>query len=325
MEHPMDGASRFEDFFGIDALIGRLKRGVGGDESVHAYLFCGPAGTGKRSLAAICARSLNCTGEKAAKPCDACGSCLRYLHGTHPDHIVVAEEKSIKVDQVRALIDRLSVRPYEGGRHTVIIQRADAMTPQAQNALLKTLEEPPGSAVIFLLAEKSAPLLPTILSRVRLVRFAPLGGEACAGALKRLGVAPERARLLAQAAQGSVGRALALDKDQGYWQLRERVLAALKGLKTPGDVAASFELIKEDKAAAQEALDIMEQLARAQMEAQEGVPGALPAEHDLPGDKLLSGVLEARRMLASNVSWQSALEMMFFGLTAEAVAEGSKP
>lgn len=325
MERPVDGASRFEDFYGIDALIGRLRKGVDGGESVHAYLFCGPAGTGKRSLAAICARALNCTGEKGARPCDACGSCQRYLHGTHPDHIVIEEDKSIKVDQVRSLIDRLSVRPYEGGRHTVVIERADAMTPQAQNALLKTLEEPPGSAVIFLLAEKAAPLLPTILSRVRLIRFSPLDGATCAGALERLGVPPDRARLLAQAAQGSVGRALALDEDQDYWLLRERVLDALHALKAPGDVAAAFERIKEDKASSQEALDIMEQLARARMEAQEGVAGALPAEIGLPGDKLLSGVLEARRMLASNVSWQSALEMMFFALTAQAVAEGSKP
>ena len=185
---------RFEDFT-LDGLIGQLRRGVNGAQSVHAYLFCGPQGPGKLSLAQICAQGMNCAAPLGQRPCGKCGPCQRYLHGTYPDHILIEGEKSIKVDDVRALIDRLSLRPYEGGRHTVIIQGADKMTPQAQNALLKTLEEPPGDAMLFLVAEKAASLLPTILSRVRLIRFSPLEEADCAQALRQLGVAAEEVEI----------------------------------------------------------------------------------------------------------------------------------
>ncbi len=324
MGHLRNRAVRFEDFYGMDELIGQLRRGVNGAQSVHAYLFCGPEGAGKRSLAQICAQAVHCAAPLGQRPCGQCGPCQRYLHGAHPDHILIEEEKSIKVDTVRALTDRLSLRPYEGGRHTVIIQGADKMTPQAQNALLKTLEEPPEDAVLFLVAQSKAALLPTLLSRVRLVRFSPLEQADCAQALRRLGIAPDRADLLAQASQGLVGRALALDDDPTYWALRERVLGALNALKGPQDVAAAFALLKEDKGEAQQVMAVMEQLARAQMARQAGLPDAPPAEIALPGDRLLAGVLEARRMLASNVTWQWTLETMFLKLTAQAVRKGSK-
>lgn len=309
-------ATRFEDFYGMDGLIGQLRRGVNGAQSVHAYLFCGPQGAGKLSLAQICAQGMNCAAPLGQRPCGKCGPCQRYLHGTYPDHILIEGEKSIKVDDVRALIDRLSLRPYEGGRHTVIIQGADKMTPQAQNALLKTLEEPPGDAVLFLVAEKAASLLPTILSRVRLVRFSPLEEADCAQALRQLGVAADRADILARAAQGLVGEALALEGDEAYWALRERVLSALNALKGPQDVAAAFAFLKDDKGEAQRVMAVMEQLARDRMAGQAGLPGAPPGEIALPGSRLLAGVLEARRMLASNVTWQWTLETMFLKLTA---------
>ncbi|MEA4896670.1 MAG: DNA polymerase III subunit delta' [Eubacteriales bacterium] len=291
---------RFDDFYGCDALIGRLK-GVAG-EPVHAYLFCGPEGTGKRTLSAICARALNCAGA-GERPCDGCPSCKRYLAGTHPDHIVLASDKAIGASEVRAAIERLSIRSYEGGRRTVIVEHADRMTAQAQNALLKTLEEPPEGAVFFLLAERTAGLLPTVKSRVRLIRFAELSQDALTDALIRLGHAPERAAQLAEIADGSVGKALALDKDGDYWALRERVTRSLSALHRPADVADAFALIKDDKAEARRALEVMEQAARARMRGGEEI-----------GARLLQGVMRARKMLQSNVSWQSAVEMLYFDL-----------
>ncbi len=302
----------FDDFFGMDALIGRLK-GVAGDP-VHAYLFCGPEGTGKRSLAAIAARALNCQGQAAQKPCDTCPSCARYLSGNHPDHIVVRSEKAIGVDDVRGLVERVSIKPYEGGRHTVAIEDADAMTVQAQNALLKTLEEPPGDAVFFLLAKSASPLLSTVRSRVRLVRFPPLGDEAVRKALEKLGMAPLRANALAQLSEGSVGRALTLDADQDYWALRERVMASLMKLRGPGDVAAAFALIKDDKALSAQALGIMEGMALERLRAREARDDASDDGIALDGAKLLTGVMRVRQMIQSNVSWQSAVEMMYFDL-----------
>ncbi|MEG0935987.1 MAG: DNA polymerase III subunit delta' [Clostridia bacterium] len=311
-------APGFRSFYGMDELVDRLRKGVDGDRFVHAYLFCGPSGTGKRTLAGICARALNCTGA-GEKPCDACASCQKYLTGNHPDHIVVSEDKSIKVDAVRELVERISGTPYEGGRHTVIIEHADRMTPQAQNALLKTLEEPPANAVFFLLTERISALLPTIISRVRAVRFAPLAQDVVEEALVRKGLARARAAQLAAVAQGAVGRALALDADEDYWQMRERALGALTILSDRQDVSGAFACIKDDKASANAVLGVMEQAGLALMRARETAlepdPRLVPAGLRLEGDALIRGVWQARQMLESNVSWQSSVEMMFLDLT----------
>lgn len=304
----------------MDALIGRLREGVEGVHSVHAYLFCGPAGTGKKSLAEICARALNCTG--LPKPCDECGSCVRYLAGTHPDHIVLSRDKPLGVDDVRALIERVSVRPFEGGRHTVVIEKADRMTVQAQNALLKTLEEPPGSAVFFLIADGTAGLLPTVLSRVRLVRFSPLPSDVQENALIHMGFAPERARMLAAASEGSMGKALALNGDESYFALRQRVTQALKTLKRPRDAAGAFYLIKDDKDDSDRVIEIAQQIARQLMRDQEtgsapDDPAWTQALSHLSGERLLMGLMRARQMLSSNVSYPQVVETMFLNLVED--------
>ena len=162
---------RFSDIAGSAA--NHLRGEMQSARVVHAYLFAGPAGTGKRTLADICARALLCSGQ-GEKPCDVCPSCKQFLSGNHPDVIRVKPEKSIGVESVRETIDALAVHPYESGRHVVLIDEADKMTPQAQNALLKTLETPPGDAVFFLMTDQMTTLLPTIISRCRIVRFSLL-------------------------------------------------------------------------------------------------------------------------------------------------------
>ena len=139
-------------------------RSVKAGRIAHAYLIVGGRGTGKRTLARLVAQSLFCmAGEK---PCDICPACKRFLAGSHPDARTVAPKgKSIGVDEVRQLIDWLSVKPYEGGYRSVIVEDADRMTLSAQNAFLKTLEEPGDRTVFFLLAESLNALVPTVRSR----------------------------------------------------------------------------------------------------------------------------------------------------------------
>lgn len=296
----------------MDALAKRLHLGVAGGKAVHAYLFSGEKGVGKRSVAAIFARSLNCTGT-GERPCDECPSCLRYLAGTHPDHIVLSGEKSVKVEMVRDLIDQVSVKPFEGGRRSVVIEDADRMTPQAQNALLKTLEEPPEATVLILTTAFPGKLLPTIHSRARLIRFCPLTEAEVALALTKRGIAPDRARQLARESGGSVGNALTLDKDEAYWALRERVYKALNILRAPEDVAQASALLKDDKDEAQRVLALFESAGREKMAAREtGAQSWAESDLRVPGDWMVSGVFEARRMLAANVSWQSVIERLFF-------------
>ena len=147
-------------------------------------VLCGARGCGKKTLARLLAQTLLCEENPNQRPCGQCPACKRFLSGNHPDVRYVAPKgRSIGVDDVRELIDYLARRPYEGGWHIAIIERADKLTPSAQNALLKTLENPPEDTVFFLLTDAPGALLSTVRSRVRLVRVPPLSREACVKAL----------------------------------------------------------------------------------------------------------------------------------------------
>ncbi len=287
---------------------------------VHAYLFSGPAGTGKRTLADICARALLCKG-LGEKPCDVCPACKRYLSGNHPDAHRLVPEKSIRVEDIRELIDALSVHSYEGGRHVVLIEDAHKMTPQAQNALLKTLETPPGDAVFFLMTDQMTALLPTVISRCRIVRFSVLEEADAVRVLIQRGVAEERAKLLSRLAQGSVGRALEMNQSDQYWKVREQVVRALDALHAPEDVGIAALPISENRDQANMVMDILELCARDIMVVQDSdgdviqtdIQNVLPTDR-FAGAKMLQNVMEARKRLSSNVSWQSVLEMLFFDM-----------
>ena len=305
----------FDQFVGLDDLIAPLRAEFQAQRFVHAYLFSGPAGTGKHSVAAICARAIHCAG--VVKPCDECPPCKRMLGGTHPDHAVVsASGRSIGVDEVRELIQRVSIKPFEGGRHTVIIDDAEKLTAQAQNALLKTLETPPGGAVFFLLTTSPSQLLPTIVSRCRHERFRPVPTTLADQALMATGAPQEKAALAAASASGSIGRALEQLQDAGYWSLRERVVESLSALKGPWAVAEAAQKLAGDKDNAREALEIIETMARGMMRASLGMTpaqtGPIPGNLPVDGEALLFGVLNARQKLNANVSWQTVLEMMYF-------------
>lgn len=302
----------------VGSVSHHLREEMLSSRVVHAYLLTGPAGTGKRTLADICARALFCRSQ-GERPCDACPACRQLLSGNHPDFIRLKPDKSIGVDDVRDLIGRLSVKPYEADRHVAVIEQADKMTPQAQNALLKTLETPPGPDVLFLIATQLTAMLPTIVSRCRVVRFRYLETDEAEAALRAHGLPAERARLLARLSQGSVGRALEMNGSEDWWQLRDKVLAALAALHDRQDVAVAALPLAEKREQAGDILDILELCARDLMVIQDAGEGVIQTDVEdrlaqlrFTGSEALRGVMEARRMLASNVAWQSALEMLFF-------------
>ena len=310
---------RFSDIAGSAAS--HLRGEMQSARVVHAYLFAGPAGTGKRSLADICARALLCTGT-GEKPCDLCPSCRQFLSGNHPDVKRVRPEKSIGVEAIRELIDALAVHPYESSRHVVLVEEADKMTPQAQNALLKTLETPPGDAVFFLMTDQMTALLPTILSRCRIVRFSYLEEKDCISVLTaQHGMTEERARLLSRLSMGSVGQAIEMDKSEQYWKTRDQVIRALNALHGAEDVGMAALPLSESRDQAGAILDILELCARDIMAMQDADGEVIQTDlhHILPTDRfsgaqMLKSVMEARKRVASNVSWQSALEMLFFDM-----------
>jgi DNA polymerase III delta' subunit len=179
----------FSDLARHRRIVDLLSRSISRDTLPPSLIFAGPTGAGKRATALALAQALNCLSQSAVSsqqssgdlPIDACGTCaacLRIARGVHPDVLVVepGDNGSIKIDQVRDIIDRSAYRPFEGRRRVVIVDEADALVPPAQNALLKTLEEPPASSVFILVTSRPDMLLPTVRSRCIRLWFA--GGAA---------------------------------------------------------------------------------------------------------------------------------------------------
>src|SRR4051812_15277812 len=213
----------FRDVVGHARLVDLLSRSVAGGTLPPSLLFAGPAGVGKQLTALAVAQALNCTNTttgsgrraegSAGTPFDACGvcaACTRIARGVHPDVLFVTpgDSGAIKIDQVRDVVDRAQYRPFEGRRRVVVIDEADALVQPAQNALLKTLEEPTPSSVFILVTARPDMLLPTVLSRCPQLRFRPLSITDIATALMARGRTEAEARAVAATADGSLGQAL---------------------------------------------------------------------------------------------------------------------
>ena len=223
----------FRDIVGHRRLVSLLSRAIARDTIPPSLLFAGPAGIGKRRVALAVAETLNCLKPRVADPlalavssdlsavalaevdaCGECASCKRITRGVHLDVIAIApgDSGSIKIEQVRDVIDKADYRPFEGKRRVVIIDEADALVVPAQHALLKTLEEPPSASIFILVSSMPDALLPTVISRCPRLRFAPLSPAEVANALIASHEYNESdARAAAADADGSIGRALASD------------------------------------------------------------------------------------------------------------------
>lgn len=206
------------DVLGHDWAVNLLLDHVARGEARHAYLFTGPRGIGRRTLALRLAQALNCLQPPGpGELCRTCRTCTQIERETHPDlSIVQAEQEggTLKVDQIRALQRSLALHPYEARYRVAVLQRFEEANLNAMNALLKTLEEPAPQVVLILTAESAESLLPTIVSRCVELRLRPLPlKQASQGLQTRWGVPPEQARFLAHLSGGRLGYALRLYQD----------------------------------------------------------------------------------------------------------------
>jgi len=196
----------FCEVLGQERAIEMLRKALAGERLAHAYLFHGPPGVGKKLAACQFIKALYCslTGPDA---CEACAACRKITDGNHPDVVwVTADETSIKIDQVRAIQHRLSYKPYEKQRTTVIFDGCEQLTLPAANALLKTLEEPPANTLLLLLTGHKEAIPVTIVSRCQLVPFVPLTVAHLYTIFTRQGMEPEIAPLAAALAEGQADR-----------------------------------------------------------------------------------------------------------------------
>ncbi|MBM4256791.1 MAG: hypothetical protein FJ147_12950 [Deltaproteobacteria bacterium] len=222
------------EIHGQDAAIATLRHALGRDRLAHAYLFVGPAGVGKKQAALALAQALLCTTHPGTG-CDTCTHCVMLRARTHPDVQFVAPEtgkQSVSIDQVRDLQRLLSLRPVHGKKKVAIVEEAHTLTPAAQSALLKIVEEPPGDALLVLLTLNSATLSRPLLSRCQQMRFSALSASIIETLLTQThGKDNETAQALALYSRGSIGRALSLDP-QLFTEERRYVEEELQKLRS---------------------------------------------------------------------------------------------
>lgn len=252
----------FKDIIGHKREIAHLTQAIQTGKVSHAYIFSGDKGTGKLTLADAFAMALQCTSE-TERPCGRCHFCRQAISGNHPDIIHIRHEKpnSIGVEDVREqLVGDVQIRPYNGNYKIYIIPDAEKMTVQAQNAILKTIEEPPEYAVILLLATNEQVFLDTIRSRCVLLPLKPVPDEQVKEYLmEQIQIPDYEADICAAFAQGNIGKAVRLASSEDFNAIKS---SAMKLIRSAGQMEISeiIDYVKEVqdyKISIQDYLDIL--------------------------------------------------------------------
>ena len=252
----------FKDVVGHKDILKYISSAVENNRVSHAYILNWERGSGKKMLANLFAMTLLCeTGDN--EPCGKCHSCKQAESGNHPDIIRVTHEKpnSISVDDIRTQVNNtVDIKPYQGPYKVYIIPQADMMTPQAQNAILKTIEEPPSYAVFLLLTENAETLLPTINSRCVMLKLRNIKDTLIKKYLmENLEIPDYKADMCTAFAQGNMGRAIMLANSDHFNEIREEAVQPLKHISEMelNEIVAAVKNISVYKLEITDYLDII--------------------------------------------------------------------
>lgn len=254
--------SGFADIYGHESIKEHLQSAIEMGKVSHAYIFNGGLGSGKKTMASILAKTLQCE-DSGVNPCNECHSCIQSDSHNQPDIIWVRHEKpnSIGVDDIRdQVIGDIQIKPYSSRYKIYIIDEAEKLTVQAQNALLKTIEEPPVYGIILLLTTNADLFLQTILSRCVKLDFRPVKDELVTKYLKEhYQVTDYEAKFAVAFAQGKIGRAITIVTSDEFAQLKNEVMHVIKYAKemSTAEIMAEVKNITHYKLTIDDYLDLL--------------------------------------------------------------------
>ena len=291
-----------ETIRGHDKQIEILKNAVRGNTLAHAYLFTGITGIGKMTSARALAKILHCT-NTPDDFCDHCIPCKQITSDTHPDTLVIKPEgDTIKINQIRNMQEQIVYTVYEGTNKIVIVDKADRMTIQSANCLLKTLEEPPPHTILALLTAIPYRIPSTIRSRCQRLMFQPLAESLIVELLQEKlgGEVPADIQLIASLAEGSIGKALGW-AENGSLAERKTLLEAINNLKTASitTIMDCGPLLGEDKETVLAKLDMLKVWLR------DCAVGKL-TNH--PRHFINKDLVHSAQMVSSHTSWNTLFE-----------------
>ncbi len=252
----------FSDIVGQEQLKEHLQKAISTDKVSHAYIINGERSSGKEFIAKIFAMTLQCE-RHGTDPCGECHSCKQALSGNQPDIIYISHEKpnSIGVEDIRTQINNdISIKPYSSPRKIYIMNEGEKMTAQAQNALLKTLEEPPEYAVILILAANVDTLLPTIISRCVVLNMKPVPDKLVKNFLMtQLQVPDYKANICVAFARGNIGKAKMLASSEEFEKVKDEAITLVKYINEmeTNEIVKAIKKISEYKFDVNDYLDIL--------------------------------------------------------------------
>lgn len=237
----------FSEIVGHEQIKEHMQAAIRDKKPFHAYLFQGEEGVGKEALARTFAAGLQCQSESADKPCKECVSCRQMESGNQPDVIWVTREKaSLGVDEIREqLCNTMDIKPFSSPYKIYLVPEAEKMTEATQNALLKTIEEPPEYGIVILMTSNISALLPTIQSRCLTMEFRPLSTAVVESYVKEHCQVPDyQARASAAFAQGNLGKAMRYAKSEDFIERKDHIISLLRHVEQM-DLSEMLAVIKD--------------------------------------------------------------------------------
>lgn len=326
--------ANFKDIIGQQQIKNHLQSAIKQNTISHAYILCGEKGSGKRTVSDAIAQTIQCENRTdGIDSCEICKSCMQAKSHNHPDIKYITHEKaSISVDDIREQLNNdISIKPYSSQYKVYIIPDSNKMTEQAQNALLKTIEEPPAYAVIILITDNISGILPTIQSRCVTLNLKPLSNNEIAGYLTaHLKLEPERAQIAAGFCQGNMGKAIRFASSEDFQEMKDEILSLLKSVDTMSvtEIVNSIKNFSQNKHNINDYLDLMLLWYRdvlmfkvtkdTNLLLYQGEYKSISKQASMRGyediEKIIKAIDKAKIRLDANVNFEIVLELMVLAL-----------